>query len=306
MKIQARGAFLLVTILWGSFYAVTKTALTHLDPIIFTFFEVLVLVPIALILLIMQWQMLSFAVCKRGALLGSCLCIATLTITVAEKFIGATTTAFFPATGGIFATVITATVLRRSLKTSIWVACALSLLGVFLILHVSLSGSELTGDVIALLGALLFTVYLFLVEQDAQQEGPQFWAVVGIEHLSFALWMLLVSLLFGDWQHFHPVLTHDIPVVLYVALACTFLPVLLIHFAHRSLDPLETSFISILEPLWGGIIAHVFLGEVGPLSLYLGGGLIMAGALVHLLGTVDLLWSSQRVIGGVSHVRNTF
>lgn len=142
-----------------------------------------------------------------------------------------------------------ATVFRRSLGKPVWVACGLSFVGILLIFQGSLSEAELRGDVIALIGALLFTVYLFLVEQDAQHKEQPFWALLGIEHLSLALWMTLFSLLFGDWQHFHPVLAHDIPVVLYVALACTFLPVILTHFAHRFLDPLETGFIAILEPL---------------------------------------------------------
>ncbi len=296
MKILARCSFLLVTVLWGSFYAVAKVALTHVDPILFTFFEALVLVPIALTLLVMQRNALNQDILKRGILLGSCLCIATLTITVSEKFTGATNTAFFPSTGGTFAAIITAVVFGRSLAKSIWAACLLSLLGVLLILHGSLSGLELRGDIIALLGALLFTVYLFLVDQDAQQEGGQFWAILGIEHLSFALWMMLFSLLFGDWQHFHPVLSHDIPVILYVSLICTFLPVILTHFAHRSIDPLETGFISVLEPLWGAIIAHMYIGEVVSLPMYIGGGLIISGTIVHLIGGGNLPQFYQMVI----------
>ena len=147
-----------------------------------------------------------------------------------------------------------------------------------------------------MLGALLFTVYLFLVDQDAQQEGKQFWAILGIEHLSFALWMMLFSLLFGDWQHFHPVLSHDIPVILYVALD------LYISSGHPDalcaplIDPLETGFISVLEPLWGAIIAHMYLGEVVSLPMYIGGGLIISGTIVHLIGGGNLPQFYQMVI----------
>jgi drug/metabolite transporter (DMT)-like permease len=281
MKLLARCAFLLVTVLWGSFYAAAKGALAHSDPIIFTFFEALTLVPLALVLLFMHRKRLTLALLKRGVLLGSCLCIATLTITVSENFTSATTTAFFPSTGGIFAAVIMATVFRRSLGKAVWIAGGLSGVGILLMFRGSLNGTELRGEVIALLGALLFTVYLFLVEQDAHHQDQPFWALLGVEHLSFALWMTLFALLFGDWHHFHPVLAHDLPVVLYVALACTFLPVVLTHFAHRFLDPLETGFISILEPLWGILIAHLALGEVVPLSMYIGDGFILMGAVVQ-------------------------
>ena len=296
MKLLARCAFLLVTVLWGSFYAVAKGALAHSDPIIFTFFEALTLVPLALILLFMHRKRLTLAIVKRGILQGSCLCIATLTITVSENFTSATTTAFFPSTGGIFAAVIMAMVLRRSLGKAVWIAGGLSGVGILLMFRGSLSGAELRGEVIALLGALLFTIYLFLVEQDAQHQDQPFWALLGVEHLSFALWITLFALLFGDWHRFHPVLAHDLPVVLYVALACTFLPVVLTHFALRFLDPLETGFLSILEPLWGILIAHLVLGEVVPLSMYIGGGFILTGAVVQQAATSEALAVAQRVM----------
>ncbi len=179
--------------------------------------------------------------------------------------------------------------LYTALGKSVWFSGGISLLGALLILSASLSTPQFRGNVIALLGALFFTVYLFLVEHDSQQEGHQFWAVVGIEHLCIALWMTLFSLLFGDWQHFHPLLSKDIAVVVYIGLACTFFPVILTHFAHRYIEPLETAFISLLEPLWGVMIAHLYLGEVVPFSMYFGGGLIMSGTLLHV-------WSSSGLV----------
>ena len=136
MKLLARCTFLLVTVLWGSFYAVAKGALAHSDPIIFTFFEALTLVPLALILLFMHRKRLTLAIVKRGVLLGSGLCIATLTITVSENFTSATTTVFFPSTGGIFAAVIMATVFRRSLAKAVWIAGGLSGIGILLMFGV--------------------------------------------------------------------------------------------------------------------------------------------------------------------------
>ena len=54
---------------------------------------------------------------------------------------------------------------------------------------------------------------------------------------------------------------------------------------QRYIPPLEVAFISILEPIWGIIIAHLYLEEVVPHFLYLGGALILAAALLHIWST---------------------
>ena len=101
MKSLARLSFLLVTVLWGSFYAVAKEALQRLDPIIFTFFEVASLVPIALAIIVIHRKELNAVTLKRGIFLGSWQCLALLTVTTAEQFTTATSTAFFPGIGGV-------------------------------------------------------------------------------------------------------------------------------------------------------------------------------------------------------------
>ena len=117
------------------------------------------------------------------------------------------------------------------------------------------------------------------------------WSVIGIEHITIVLWLALITLLFGNWQHVHPELPKDIAVIIYVGGICTFLPIVLINFMQRYIPPLEVAFISILEPVWGVIIAHLYLEEVVPHSLYLGGALILAAALLHIWSTA---WQKDR------------
>lgn len=290
MKTVARLAFLLITVLWGSYYAVAKDALGRIDPVIFTFLEALVLVPVGLVLIALSWHELDKATIKRGVILGGSLCLAMLTIAVAEKFTAATNTAFFPSLGGVVAALITGMILRRPLGRMVWVAGALSLAGTCIILAMSGSGVELRGDSIAFLGALLYTVYLFLVDHDRQEnnkgEGEAiYWLILGIEHLTVAFGMTLIALLFGNWQQFHPVFPRDLAIIVYIATAATFVPAVLSTFMLRYVDPLEASFIFILEPVWGALIAHLYLGETMPLLNYLGGAFITCGTVIYTWGT---------------------
>lgn len=295
MKAVARLSFLLTTCLFATFYAVAKEALGRMDPVVFTFFEVIVLVPIALALVILHWRDATLHLLKRGVILGSCLCLAMLTMTVSLKYTQAANTAFLPSIGGIVGAAITGAVFKRRLTEGVWIAGTLSLLGVIILLLTAGGGIELRGDLIALLGALFFTVYLFLVDFDRNWHTDQpenkgaFWLVLGMEHLTTAFWMAFIALLFGDWQYFHPIWPKDIEIFIYTGVATTFVPVVLSMYMQRYIDPLEAAFISTLEPIFGVLIAYLYLSETLPVSSYIGGGLVVAGAIFHT-------WSSARNI----------
>src|SRR5260370_9134572 len=137
MKLAAGLAFLLNTILFATYYSVAKEALTRIDPIVFSFFEMITLVPAALCIIIFSWKDMSGAVIKRGVLLGSWLCVALFTIAIALKYTSATGTAFFPSLNGFLAALIAWLFLRHPVKKLTWFAGAVSAGGTILVLIVS-------------------------------------------------------------------------------------------------------------------------------------------------------------------------
>ena len=106
MKLVAGLAFLLNTVLFATYYSVSKEALGRIDPIIFSFFEMTSLVPVALCVMFFSWKDMNRAVVKRGVFLGSWLFLALITIAIALKFTTATSTAFFPSLNGLLAAFI--------------------------------------------------------------------------------------------------------------------------------------------------------------------------------------------------------
>ncbi len=284
MKMIAGCAFLLNTILFATYYAVTKEALGRIDPIIFTFFEMISLAPAGLLIILCSWKNLSRAVVKRGILLGSMLCLALFTIAIALKYTTATSTAFFPALNGFVAALIAWALFRETMRGATWLAGVLSLAGAALLILTSSAGN-VRGTLIAFLGGLFYTGYIFLSDREQKDEQAQ-WPLFGIELLTTAAWANLVALLFGNWQAVNPVLPKDIWVVLYVSVACTFIPTLITVLLQKYISPVTVSFIYILEPVLGAIIANLYLGEVLSVPGYVGGALVVLGALVNTWGSV--------------------
>ena len=297
MKVVAFLAFLLNTILFATYYAVAKEALERIDPIMFTFFEIVALAPAGLCIVALTWKAVRWPIIKQGFLLGSSLGLALFTIAIALKYTTATGTAFFPALNGFLAALIAWVFLRQPVTKATWCAGLLSTIGVTLLIMNSPMGG-IRGVLIAFLGGLFFTGYVFLSDNHthspASSRPPSPNAEItlfGIELLTMALWACLIALLFGDWEAIHMSLPKDGLVILYVATACTFLPTLLTVLLQKHTSPVTVSFIYILEPVFSAIIAMLYLHEMLPLYGYLGGILVVAGAIIHTSGT---LWQ-QRV-----------
>ncbi len=146
------------------------------------------------------------------------------------------------------------------------------------------------GMTIAFLGGLFFTCYVFLADHQKQEDLAP-WPLFGIELVTMAGWAMLIALLFGDWQSVHPSFPKDIWVILYIAGATTFLPTLITVLMQKYVSPVTVSFIYILEPILGAIVANMYLHETLPLQGYFGGGLIVVGTIIN---TLSVSWGPNR------------
>ena len=302
MKLVAGLAFLLNAVLFATYYSVSKEALGRIDPIIFSFFEMTSLVPLALCVMLFSWRNMNRDVVKHGIFLGSWLFLALITIAIALKFTTATSTAFFPSLNGFLAAFIAWIFLRQPVKKPTWLAGVLSVAGTILLVLYSSTGT-LRGSLIAFLGGILFTCYVFLADHQQKNDIAP-WPLLGVELLTMALWSNLVVLLFGDWRAVHPSLPHDLWVVLYVAVACTFLPTLITVLMQKHLSPVTVSFIYILEPVLGAIIAMFYLHELLPIQGYTGGLLVVVGAIIHTWGTAITRQPSTEQSAGATEERS--
>ncbi len=281
-KVIACSLFFLNTLLFATYYSVAKEALDRIEPIVFSFFEMIALLPAAICILILTWPDLNKETIRRGILVGSWLCLALFTIAIALKYTSATSTAFFPALNGLLAAIMAWAFFRQPLSKMTWIAGALTVFGaLLLILNSPMGGTR--GTIIALLGGVFYTGYVFLSDhQQHEQVSP--WPLFGVELLTMAIWASLVALLFGDWASVHPALPKDLLVIAYIAGATTFLPTLITVLVQKHVSPVTVAFIYILEPVLGAVVANLYLHEELALPAYLGGFLVVLGALLNTWG----------------------
>ncbi|QBD83156.1 DMT family transporter [Ktedonosporobacter rubrisoli] len=285
LKFIAGLAFLFNAFLFATSYSVSREALGRIEPVVFTFFVMMALVPVALCIIALSWRGITKSVVKSGIVLGTCQCLGLFIIYIALKYNTATSTAFFPSLNGFLAAICLWIFLRQPIARATWLAGAVSFVGALLLITSSSIGG-IRGAIIAFLGGLVCTFYVFLADHE-QKGKTAYWPLFGIQLLTMAVLANVIVLLFGDWQTFQPQMPRDIWVILYMGLGTICLPTLITVLLQRYIPPITVSFIYILEPVLGAIVANFYLHEVLPLSGYLGGALVVIGAVIHTWGMAE-------------------
>lgn len=274
--------FVLSPILWGSFYALSKSTLQDIDPLLFTVAELAASLPLAMLLLWIRRKGDFRSAFKAALPLGLCLFSVILLAIWALNFTTATNTAFFPALNGFFAAMIAQFILGRRVSYKTWIAGLLSCTGGLLVLwYSSAGGGNFRGDALALMGAVGYTGYIFLTEHYTR--SGDLWLIFALELVILSGLSFAVFLLAGGPYEFRKLTDPKIfGNILYVGIATTFIPTAISIFFQRYVDPIIVALIFISEPLWGAFLSWLLNGEKIALWGYVGGGIIALGALLGI------------------------
>src|SRR5438046_8687825 len=94
LKVVACLLFLLNTFLFATYYSVSKEALGRIEPIVFSFCEMVTLLPAAVCILVITRKDLNKTGIKRGGLLGSRLRLSLIKYAIGLKYTTGTRTDF--------------------------------------------------------------------------------------------------------------------------------------------------------------------------------------------------------------------
>jgi drug/metabolite transporter (DMT)-like permease len=276
MKTASLALLSLNAFLWGTYYVATKQALVDIDPVTFAAVEVGVTLPLALIVIWRTKRVLNADLIRRGVTLGASLFVAILASTLALRRTTATNTAFFPALNGSVASLLSLVILGVRQRPAVWYAGGVSCLGAAIVFGQSASTGLFLGDVLALVAAILYAIYIFVVDRQRPSGLAETWLVFGIELVVVGVLATIVAVMFGSWNLLE--IKRRIGVVLYVGVATTFLPAAISISCQRYIRPVVVAFLYALEPIWGAVLAFFILKENIGKATYLGGALIVAGS----------------------------
>ncbi len=280
----------LAGLLWGSSFVVVKLGLRSIDPYWFVLLRFATAAVIAV-----SYAALTGRLRTLGRLLRDPLIVwlgVSNGIGFALQFKGQTLTtagkaALFVNSSTILVAIASRYVFRERFTPAKVTAIALGMIGVFLVttggaLRLT-AGPELTGDLLVLAAAVLWTAFILLDKRIVASGEVDVRALTAAMTTMTALTVLPVALVLGHGGP--PPLDGRLWVVVYTAVLCTVLPFLLWSWGLKSISATSSCVILLIEIVFALALAALVFGErLTPGAM--GGAALIMGA-VFLISRGD-------------------
>jgi len=272
---------LLVAVIWGGSYSAAKIATTELPVLQFLFLRFgltfFLLLPALRGLVVSGWR----AALSGASLLGANLLAIFTCETFGVSLTTASNAAFLISLCVAFTPLCEWWILRDKPSTSTLAAATVSLLGAGLLAFQH--GSHLSvlawGDLLMVVAAFLRGVMVCLTRRHGLRHGLPALTMtavqMGVMTLGSALLMLVVQ---GPVWTPLPVSLSFWSAMAFLVLLCTLLAFFAQNHAASRTSPSRVALLMGSEPLWGALIAVIWLGERLTLQGWIGGLLIVASA----------------------------
>ncbi|MSO37171.1 MAG: DMT family transporter [Acidimicrobiia bacterium] len=277
-------AILAASILYGATFAVVKDALETTTPSAFNVMRftlgALVMFPFALR---QGWSGPSprpsdtFWTFVRGSVaLGAVTAFAYQTQNLGLEQTTTSNSAFITGLAAVFVPVFEAIWFRRVPRRGIYVALAMSLLGLFL-----LTGAESSlelGDVLTLCAAAAFGLWYVVVGELV----PRF-QIVTLTAVQLAA-VAFFSLCVVPFEGWGTIDRSVLLAVVFTGIGCSAIAFAIEMWAQRTIEPSRAGILMLFEPVVAGLVGYAIGERLGVIG-YLGALMILAGIVVVEIGT---------------------
>ncbi|SDW12012.1 DMT family transporter [Paenibacillus sp. PDC88] len=291
MKVERKAdlQMLLVTLLWGSSYLFMKEGLTsiqELNMIALRFGLAFILMGI---IFYRTWSKMTFRTLRQGFVLGAVLFVAFVFITYGVKQTTTSQAGFLISLSVVFVPILVSIVQKRWPEAKIVCSILLAIAGIGL-LTLENSMQLKTGDLLCIMGALSYALYILLSGRMVQQGDGK---ALSILQLGFAGGLaLLFSILFEEPKL--PASEGAWISILGLAVLCSAVAYTLQIMAQKHISSTRAGLIFSLEPVFAAGFAYAIYGEQLSLNGYMGAALILGGVILTEVKWNKLLHFKKR------------
>ena len=279
--LRADFVLLLTAFIWGLAFVYQRTGMEHIGPVTFTFGRFL----IGALAILPLWYVMEKpkeifainAINKKAALLGLVLTAGMLLQQWGMVYTTAGRAGFLTGVYIIFVPII-GLFFRNKTEWPTWLGVAMAMVGLFFLGQVE-SDEVFTGDVLILLGSMLFAVHMIFTGRLANQTSPFrliFVQFVVATIISFVLVPIFES---WDWQG----ILDAAVALLYVGIMSSGVAFCLQVIGQRTAPASHASIILSFESVFAALCGWWLLDEYLTDPELVGCGLILAGGLVSQL-----------------------
>lgn len=280
-QLKADLMLVVVTLAWGVSYYLMDVALSDMGPFTLNAYRFVGAFLVAAIISFKSVRKVNLTTLKYSLLIGSALFMVYTGATFGVMYTTLSNSGFLCSLTVIFVPILELILFRKIPEKKIIIAVTISLVGIMLLTlqdDFSFNMAHLKGDLWSISCGLAYAVDLLLTDKALKDER------VNAYHLGvFQLGVTGVLMTIFAFALEHPQLPHSSRVtfaVIFLSLFCTGLAFIVQALAQQYTTASHVGIIFTLEPVFAGIVAFIFAGEILSFKSYIGAVLMISALFI--------------------------
>lgn len=277
IKVKADLMLLLVTLFWGTSYYLIDVSLVSVEPLNLNALRFLIAFFLAMTLCYKRMKTVSMETLKYALLLGIILTVVYIAATYGVKYTSLSNAGFLSSLAVIFTPLLVFIIKRQAPGRKLGVSIGLSLIGIAL-LTLNNKLEPAFGDLLCIICALFYALHIVTTEIVVKKSHIDAFQV-GVLQLGFTgLFNLILSFIIETPRF--PDSEASWAAVLVLSIFCTGLAFIVQSVAQQYTSSSHVGVILTLEPVFAGVVAYVFAGEILLPRAYFGALLLIISLLI--------------------------
>ena len=281
-QLKADLMLVLVTLCWGASYYLMDVSLSDMEPFTLNAFRFLVAFIVAAIAAFPKIKTVNRKTIQCSLIIGIVLVFVYTSATFGVKYTSISNAGFICGLTVVFTPILGFIFKKQRHGKKLIVVVLMCLVGTGLL---SLDGQfkPAIGDVICLVCAVAYAVDLLFTESFVTRDEVNAFQM-GVFQLGFAgIFMLVFAIIFEE-PHL-PTTPLYWGSAVFLAIFCTGLAFIIQAVAQQYTSAAHVGIIFILEPVFSGIVAFLFAGEILLPRAYVGAALMIGGLFIMEIDT---------------------
>ncbi len=276
----------LITLFWGISYWLTRISLLEVAPFMLNALRFLIAFGIALIFAFQKIRTVNLITLKYSVIIGVTLLFVYIGATFGVQYTSLSNAGFLCALTVVITPVLSFMINKKKPGTKLSISVGLSLIGIALLTLKSGGIHFALGDWFCIMAAFAYAIDLIITESAVKKEEVNAFQL-GVFQLGVTG---VLNFIFAWFTEAHR-LPHSISAwssVLFLAIFCTGIAFVVQSVAQQYTTASHVGVIYSLEPVFAGIVAFIFAGEVLSIPAYFGAFLLISSLFI-----MELEWEKH-------------
>lgn len=273
-QMQADLLLLLVTLCWGLSYYFMDICLAEMDPLNLNAFRFILAFAVSGIIAFRKLRTVNKETIKYSLFVSLALVFVYIGATFGVKYTSLSNSGFLCALTVVFTPILAFFIKKQVPDKKLIIVVVLCLTGIAL-MTLNENMKMAVGDILCLMCAFAYAIDLLITETAVKRESVDAFQL-GVFQLGFTgAFMLILSFIFEEPNL--PASGSGWGAAVFLAVFCTGVAFIVQAIAQQYTTASHVGVIFTLEPVFAGIVAFLFAGEVLLPRAYLGAALMLVG-----------------------------